>query len=1134
MNDRAAPLGDCRQTLVEGDRVAGRYRVLNHIDNGTTGIIYRVHDERLRIDVALKLLRPERASDERNLKRFEQELVLARQVSHPNVVRIHDICQDGALHFLTMDLVEGKSLRQVLRERGPLKLEAAVGIASDLAGALAAAHRKSVVHRDLKPANVLIDADGRARITDFGIARSFGHSPLTEAGMVVGTLDYLSPEQARGGEVDGRADIYALGIILFEMLAGKLPYPGTTPEQVVLARAFGSSPSLSRAGVVVPAWLERIIKRCLAADPEERYPDAIELERALAAGAGPPRRSSTRKDVIYAGMAAVLALAVLGLWHFDQVSTADGGVTVRVAVLPFDDQSRNDSAGWLATGLAEMLTQGLAEGPNLQVADSLRVIQTFENLHLEAGDLGPNELRRLAELLDVERLAIGSVREAGGHLRVDLRLIDASAPGRPLTILRADGTLPELFSLADRLSQDLRIALTGAAVAYPPAPMSADAVAMQAFAEGMRRLSLGDAVAAAPAFVRAVKRDPEFAAAWVRLSESHERLGHDAQALAAAREAARHLVDHPGRLALEANARVAALSGDLDRAQQELTTLVARYPRDIEARVLLAEAYGERGQLDRAQQQLQSVTATSANHPRAWYLLGKYAILAGDYRAAADDYLVRALVIHNGLRNVAGSAEAENALGIAQFSLGNSEAARRRYETAIELRRQIGDERGVAASTANLARIDLAEGRFEPARNGLQDALQIVERIGDRQTVANLHNEIGSLEEQEGRFAAALERYLRSLKLFGELGDQRAIAETYNSIGFMHYQLGEFENASVYAGQAMQLYDKTGNREGRMFTDQTVGQLALARGDWPAAEKAFLDMLVLSREFDNRMAEAVAHGQLARTAYYEGRFGAARKSVQGGFRALASDSDARGTAELALIQAEITLELGMLEESDRSLAQAEKLLDSSGSREQRAEWLRLSAERQLHSGDLSGARRLFDQAILSANESGVAITQLAAGIGAAEAMLAAGDPNGAVASLQRLYEEARSIGHLPLELQSAELLAHAQSLAGRFGPAEEQLRVTLSRADRHNPWAASYRLHARLADILRLSGRAQEADEHLQDATEELARLRRGFAGPMRESFDVLEDVKRIEGPAVELKTALVDAQVVSLSTELN
>ena len=304
----------------------------------------------------------------------------------------------------------------------------------------------------------------------------------------------------------------------------------------------------------------------------------------------------------------------------------------------------------------------------------------------------------------------------------------------------------------------------------------------------------------------------------------------------------------------------------------------------------------------------------------------------------------------------------------------------------------------------------------------------------------------------------------------------------------MHYQLGDFENAAVYAGQAMQLNEKIGNREGRMFTDQTIGQIALTRGDWPTAENAFFDMLRLSRHFDNRIAEAVANAQLARTAYYQGRLGSAKKFVDSGFKALEGNIDPRGIVELALMQTEIELEFGMQTESGRSLEQADKHLASAGSLEQRAEWLRLSAIHSLRAGEVETARRLFGESVAHATESGVAVARIAAEMGAAEATLVSGNVRRAVLALRDLTEQARAIGHVPLELQSAELLARAESMAGNMESSEQRLRMALSTAERQAPWLASYWMRWQLADVLRSSGHANEAERQGQEAREELMR----------------------------------------------
>jgi len=1107
-------LGGLR-VLATGTVIADRYRVVGLTGVGAMGMVYCVHDERLHLDVALKVLRPEKTADTHMLERFEQELVLARQVTHRNVVRIHDIGQDGDLHFLTMDHVDGRSLKQILDERGLLDVAEVVAIARDLADALGAAHAQSVVHRDLKPANVLVDKEGCAYVTDFGVARSKNRSGLTQAGYIVGTLVYLAPEQARGGEVDERTDIYSLGLMMFEMLTGERPVRGESAEEILAARSAGRLRRFAEIDVPVPRWLRQVVERCLEADPARRYQDAAALAADLAAGKTGRRLRFREFAGPAAAAAVVIALAAAGWWYYqERQASAVQDTTPTLAILPLAEPSGDVGPAWLSTGFAEMLAQGLAESADLQVADSMRVLRTFEDLHLAPGRLGYRELERLGDLLDVERLVTGTVLEAGGVIRVELRVVDRRLPDVPPTSLRAEAQSSELFKLSDQLAAQLRSALA-AAPAPPATPsLSADAGAMAEYAKGRDLLLKGDTVAAAAAFEAAVARDRGFTSAWVQLALANDKLGYDDRALEAARQAVAHLGERPGRISYEARALEAALAGDFERSQQLLTALIARYPHDVEARVTLAEAYGEEGQLDRARQELKAIVAASPNHPRASYLLGKYAILAGDHRAAADDHLVRALVIQNRLGNLQGRADAENALGIAQMELGRLDEAREHYQNAIDLRTQIGDERGVAAATANVARILLRQGKYDEARAGLQQSLLIVERIGNHQTVANLHNEIGALEERQGRYREALERYRQSLAILRDLGDQRALAESYNNVGFTYYQLGDFDNATVYTQQSMQLYQKTGNREGQMFAGQTVGLLALARGDWDAAEKALLQVLQLGREFEDPLTQALALGQLGRAAQSQGNYGAAQASIQEGIIALQPSEDARALAELTLFQAELAFELGMLDAGREALTRAQALLDSSGSLEQRAEWWRLTATGHLRAQQPAEARRAFDDARQQAGQSGSAIARLATDLGSAEALLVAGESAAAVAALMQLHATAQTLGHLPLILQSGELLARAQARAGRLAAAEKQLRSSLRAADGHRPRAGRYRLHLRLAGVLDKLDRKSEAGEQRRAAGAEIERLRKGLDATQRESFEQLEEVKQLAGSA--------------------
>ncbi|MBP1759434.1 MAG: serine/threonine protein kinase, partial [Firmicutes bacterium] len=258
-----------------------RYEVLEKIGAGGMAIVYKAKDLLLNRVVTIKVLREQFVTDEDFIRRFRREAQSAASLSHPNIVSIYDVGKDGDTEYIVMEYVEGRNLKEIIREYAPLSTEQSINLARQITGAIQNAHENHIIHRDIKPHNILVTADGHAKVTDFGIARAVSSATVTHTGDIVGSVHYLSPEQAKGIQSNEQSDIYSLGIVLYELLTGKVPYDGETPIAIALKHLQQEPVPPSKLNPRIGKELEGVIMRAIAKSPEQRYLSAKELVEDL-------------------------------------------------------------------------------------------------------------------------------------------------------------------------------------------------------------------------------------------------------------------------------------------------------------------------------------------------------------------------------------------------------------------------------------------------------------------------------------------------------------------------------------------------------------------------------------------------------------------------------------------------------------------------------------------------------------------------------------------------------------------------------------------------------------------------------------------------------------------------------------
>lgn len=535
--------------IVPGTEFAGRYRILDELGRGGMGRVYKALDREISEAIALKVLVPAFSVDERMIERFRNELKLARRISHKNVCRIFDLGNCEGTYFITMEFVPGDNLKSIIQMMGPLAPPRTLAVAGQVCDGLAEAHRLGVVHRDLKSSNIMIDREGSARIMDFGIAHAAETKGLTDHGAMVGTPEYMAPEQVEGKDVDRRADIYSLGIILFEMATGKVPFEGKTPLSVALQHKSAKPPDPRDLNSQTPGGLSGIISKCLEKDPAARYQKIEDLAEDLH------------------GIAEGLADSGPARPHLPTAGLTPGGTRIlsTIAVLPFADLSPQKDQEYFCEGLAEEIMTALAKVRHLDVAaKSSAFSREFSNM----------DVREAGRRLGVAAVLEGSVRKVENKLRITAQLINV-ATGYQIWSEQYERTLEDVFAIQDEITlaivDRLKVKLLGEEKEailkrHTDNPEAYNLYLMGRFfwdkrtPDGIKR--------GLECFVRAIQLDPSFARAYAGISDCYAILAYyyfpPRPTLTKARDAAAKALELDPTLA-EAHTSMAFVEQKLER-----------------------------------------------------------------------------------------------------------------------------------------------------------------------------------------------------------------------------------------------------------------------------------------------------------------------------------------------------------------------------------------------------------------------------------------------------------------------------------------------------------------------------------------------------------------------------------------
>ncbi len=920
--------------LARGSTFAGRFEVVEELGKGGMGVVYRVFDKKIEEEVALKLLNPEVSSDLKTIERFRNELKLARKISHKNVCRMYDLNEEKGTQYITMEYVSGEDLKNTIIRVGHLSIGKSVAVARQICEGLLEAHRLGVVHRDLKPQNIMVDREGNVRIMDFGIARSLKKKGLTGTGIIIGTPEYMSPEQAEMREVDQRSDVYSLGTILYEMVTGRVPFEGETPLSVAMKHKSEQPSDPRELNAQIPETLSRLILKCMEKKRENRYQRAEELlselkriekelpttERIISRRKPITRREITvkftpKKLLIPAIAVVSIVVLLVVIWRF----LPRGRVAPfpedkpSLAVMYFENNTGDNRFDHWRKALSDLLIADLSQSKYLRVLSGERLFNILEEMDLlEAESYSSRVLEQVSARGGVQYVLVGKLAMAGETLRINALLQEIST-GELIGSEMVEGVGEEsLFSMVDELTTKIKenFKLSTAEIASDidrevEAITTSSPEAYRYYREGMEYLSKADYLKCIPLMETAVAIDPEFAMAYRNMAVAYENIGYRTEAMKRYQKAFElsDKVSERERYYIHGNFYIQS-EATYDKALKTYAELLKLYPDDsvgnnnLGALYLLLEewdraipffrtniqngdesvfthgnislCYAAKGLYDKSREALELYLRDISDNVNIRFDLADNYLNQGNYDSALAE-AERAFILNpNHYRNFLLRGD----ISLFREDLINAE---KEYQKLLETEEPVAHQQGIS----RLSALYLLQGMFEKSKVQAQLGIELGELLGETDWSSGFHLYLAYLHFKSKNFEKALKECEAGLSISSEAGILSRQREAMYLKGRIFLEMDSLNEAQRAADELKELIDSSLHRKAERFYWHLLGMIELKEKNLNKAIQHFKQAAaLLPSQMNPEHGQALFFEPLALAYFEAGDFDGAQKEYE--------------------------------------------------------------------------------------------------------------------------------------------------------------------------------------------------------------------------------------------------------------